>query len=72
LPFAPLGAPKGIFFCEILVVGRARWGPVAARPRHHRRLRGVSGRVDLRGTEGSRLIVWERRLDLVTLIVTTR
>jgi len=73
LPFAPFGYSQTHFsFAGFLVAGRGRWGPVAAKPGHRRRLRGVSGRVDLRGTEVSHLIVWERRLDLVTLIVTTR
>lgn len=65
-----IGYPETHSFC-----GRRRWGPVPARPRHHRRrrrLRGVSGRVDLRDTEVSHRLVWELRLDLVALIVTTR
>lgn len=64
-----IGYPETHSFC-----GRRRWGPVPARPRPHRRrrLRGVSGRVDLRDTEVSHRIVWEPRLDLVALIVTTR
>lgn len=64
-----IGYPETHSFCG---VSRWRWGPVPARPRHHRPLRGVAGRVDLRDTEVSHLIVWEPRLDLVTLIVTTR